>query len=169
MARSFTLALAILAFLSGASVAHPASPDSALADRIEVFKAERRLVLLKDGQPLKTYRVALGADPVGAKRQQGDHRTPEGRYIIDFHKPDSVFHLALHISYPNEEDRRQAARRGASPGGSIMIHGLPNGFAWVGRLHARRDWTDGCIAVTDSEIEEIARAVPDGTVIVIYP
>jgi murein L,D-transpeptidase YafK len=169
LARSFTLALAILACLSGASVARPTSPDITLADRIEVFKAERRLVLLKDGRPLKTYRVALGADPVGPKRQEGDHRTPEGRYTIDFHKPDSAFHLALHISYPNEEDRRQAARRGVSPGGSIMIHGLPNGLAWFGRLHARRDWTDGCIAVTDSEIEEIARAVPDGTVIVIYP
>jgi murein L,D-transpeptidase YafK len=170
LARSFTLAIAALACLGSApSLARPPSPDTALADRIEVFKAERRLVLLRDGQALKTYRVALGADPVGPKRQEGDHRTPEGRYTIDFHKPDSTFHLALHISYPNEEDRRRAARRGISPGGSIMIHGLPNGLAGFGRVHASRDWTDGCIAVTDGEIDEIARAVPDGTVIVIYP
>jgi murein L,D-transpeptidase YafK len=170
LARSFIVVLAALACLSGgASVARSASPEITRADRIEVFKAERRLVLLKDGRPLKTYRVSLGADPVGPKRQEGDHRTPEGRYTIDFHKYDSAFHLALHISYPNDKDRREAARRGVSPGGSIMIHGLPNGLAWFGLVHARRDWTDGCIAVTDSEIEEIARAVPDGTEIVIHP
>ena len=140
-----------------------------IADTIEVFKAKRELVLLKDGKPLKSYRVALGGDPVGPKRQQGDHRTPEGRYIIDFHNSSSAFDLSLHISYPNADDRRQAARRGVAPGGAIMIHGLPNGLGWVGEAHRLRDWTDGCIAVTDSEIEEIARVVPDGTPIVIHP
>jgi murein L,D-transpeptidase YafK len=140
-----------------------------VADAIEVFKAKRELVLLKEGKPLKTYRVALGGDPVGPKRQQGDHRTPEGHYIIDFHNSSSAFHLSLHISYPNADDRRQAARRGVAPGVAIMIHGLPNGLGWVGEAHRLRDWTDGCIAVTDSEIEEIARAVPDGTPIIIHP
>jgi murein L,D-transpeptidase YafK len=124
---------------------------------------------LNRGKPLKTYQVALGGNPAGPKREQSDHRTPEGRYIIDFHNRRSAFHLALHISYPSAEDRRQGARRGVAPGGAIMIHGLRNGRGWVGEAHRLRDWTNGCIAVTDSEIEEIARAVPDGTPIVIYP
>lgn len=120
----------------------PVNKWCALAARASRLAQTSRL---KDGQSFKTYRVALGADPIGPKRQEGDHRTPEGRYTIDFHKPDSAFHLALHISYPNEEDRREAARSGVSPGGSIMIHGLPNGLAWFGRVHAHRDWTDGAL------------------------
>jgi murein L,D-transpeptidase YafK len=162
--------VAALAVLSvGASAGDTAASALPPADRVEVFKAEHRLVLFKDGKPLKTYRVAIGAEPTGPKRQQGDHRTPEGRYVIDFHKRDSAFHLALHISYPNDDDRRQAARRGISPGGAIMIHGLPNGVPGFDLIHRLRDWTDGCIAVTDSEIEEIADAVPDGTPVVIHP
>jgi murein L,D-transpeptidase YafK len=145
------------------------SARPAVADLVEVFKSERKLVLLSHGEALKTYQVALGGNPVGPKREQGDHRTPEGRYVIDFHNLRSAYHLALHISYPNAEDRRQAARRGVAPGGAIMIHGLPNGLRWIGEAHHLRDWTDGCIAVTNSEIEEIARAVPDGTPIIIYP
>src|SRR5215472_9846456 len=99
-----TLALALLL---GPGAGHTAPSAVLLADRIEVFKAKHRLVLFRDGKALKTYRVSIGANPVGPKQQQGDHRTPEGRYVIDFHKSDSAFHLALHISYPNDDDRRQ--------------------------------------------------------------
>ena len=99
----------------------------------------------------------------------GRRSSPEGRYTIDFHKADSAFHRALHVSYPNAADRLHAKELGVSPGGDIMIHGLPNGEGWIGRLHSLRDWTRGCIAATDAEIEEIFRAVPDGTTIDILP
>ncbi len=144
-------------------------PADAVATRVVVEKGARRLTLLKNARTLKTYRVALGSDPVGRKQQEGDGRTPEGSYVIDAHKPDSAFHQALHISYPNAADRASAASRGVSPGGAIMIHGLPNGMAWLGSLHTLTDWTQGCIAVTNDEIEELWRAVPDGTPIEIKP
>lgn len=139
------------------------------ADRVVVEKSARRLTLLRHGQPLKTYRVALGSSPIGHKEQEGDGRTPEGVYLIDFHKADSDFHRALHICYPSADDTRRAAALGVSPGGDIMIHGLRNGTGLIGAAHRLRDWTAGCIAVTDSEIEEIWRAVPDGTPIEIRP
>jgi len=146
----------------------PLSP-ALLADRIVVHKAERELLLVAEGKTLKRYRIALGGHPQGHKTQEGDRRTPEGVYRIAGRNPRSAYHLSLRISYPNEEDRTQAARRGVSPGGDIMIHGLPNGFGWIGRWHQWADWTAGCIAVTDSEIEEIWRSVPDGTPVEIKP
>ncbi len=139
------------------------------ADRIVVEKAARTLTLFQGMTPLKVYRVALGREPVGPKREEGDHRTPEGSYTIDRRKSDSDFHLALHISYPNKEDVAQASARRVSPGSDIMIHGLPNGYGWIGALHRRKDWTDGCVAVTNQEIEEIWRIVADGTTIEIRP
>ena len=139
------------------------------ADRILVEKGARSLTLFQGATPLKVYRVALGSVPVGPKQTEGDHRTPEGSYTIDRRKADSDFHLALHISYPNPDDVAQAATRGVPAGSDIMIHGLPNGSGWIGVLHRPKDWTDGCIAVTDQEIEEIWRAVPDGTTVEIQP
>jgi murein L,D-transpeptidase YafK len=147
---------------------HPL-PQDAVADRVLVEKSARRLTLLRGKTGLKTYRVALGRAPTGAKEYEGDQRTPEGIYSIDFHKPDSDYHLALHISYPEQHDIDRAAAEGLSAGSDIMIHGLPNGRGWIGRFHRRSDWTAGCIAVTDFEIEEIFRAVPDGTPIDIRP
>ena len=143
--------------------------SNAVADRVLVEKAARRLTLLRGGRPLKSYRVALGRAPVGPKEQEGDQRTPEGIYLIDFHKADSDFHRALHLSYPKQRDIDDAAARGVSPGCDIMIHGIRNGLGWMGALHRRTDWTVGCIAVTDFEIEEIWRAVPDGTPVEIRP
>ncbi len=125
--------------------------------------------ILRNGRLLHDYRVALGRSPAGHKQEEGDQRTPEGLYVIDFHKADSDFHRALHISYPNADDIAQARRRGVSPGGDIMIHGLPNGMAWIGRAHLAQDWTAGCIAVTDAEIDEILQLIPDGTPIEIRP
>jgi murein L,D-transpeptidase YafK len=139
------------------------------ADRVVVEKAVRRLTLFAGDRPLKVYRVALGRWPLGAKRQQGDQKTPEGQYRIDGHAERTNFHLALHISYPEAADRARAARMGRRPGGSILIHGLPSGWWFLGHRHLKYDWTDGCIAVTDAEIEELWRVVPDGTPIEIRP
>lgn len=139
------------------------------ADRILIEKQERRLTLLSKGQVIKTYKIALGGNPNGPKERQGDNRTPEGNYVIDSKNKDSRYHLSLHISYPNEKDKQHAKELGVSPGGDIMIHGIKNGYSWVGDLHAKVDWTEGCIAVTDEEIEEIDRLVPNGTVVEIRP
>jgi tetratricopeptide (TPR) repeat protein len=139
------------------------------ASKVIVEKKERKLTLLSNGKVLKTYRVALGGNPNSPKERQGDSRTPEGTYVIDSRNSDSRYHLSLHISYPNEDDKKRARELGVSPGGNIMIHGLKNGFSWIGDSHTSVDWTEGCIAVTDEEIEEIARLVPDGTVIEIRP
>jgi murein L,D-transpeptidase YafK len=144
-------------------------PSDAVADRVLVEKSARRLTLMRNGDALKTYRVALGRAPIGPKECEGDQRTPEGIYSIDFHKPDSDYHLALHISYPEQRDIDRASAQGLSAGSDIMIHGLPNGRGWIGRFHRRSDWTAGCVAVADFEIEEIYRAVPDGTPVELRP
>ena len=149
---------------------HPASlPGGTVVDRIVVEKSARELSVFRNGQLLKTYCVALGANPVGPKEQEGDMKTPEGLYTIDYRNPNSDFHLALHISYPSAEDVTRATARGVPAGCDIMIHGLPNGRGWIGDLHRQEDWTAGCIALTDSEIEELWRMVPDGTPIEIRP
>ena len=138
-------------------------------DKVLIEKQTRRLTLLARGEVVKTYNIALGGNPFGPKERQGDCKTPEGTYIIDSRNGNSGYHLALHISYPNEDDKRRARELGVSPGGDIMIHGLKNGFAQVGASHTASDWTEGCIAVTNQEMEEIYRFVPDGTVVEIKP
>jgi murein L,D-transpeptidase YafK len=143
-------------------------PSSAVADKVIVLKRERKLLLMQDGKTLKTYPIALGANPTGTKTHQGDHRTPEGHYTLDRHNAHSQYHRSLHISYPNAEDVARAHKLGLSPGGDIFIHGLPNGYEPAAN-EAPDDWTDGCIAVTNSEIDEIFRAVLDGTPIEIKP
>ena len=110
-----------------------------------------------------TFSVALGAGGLGPKVQQGDERVPEGRYLIAGRNPKSAFHLSLRIGYPTPAQVEAARARGIDPGGDIMIHGLPNGQGWLGSQHLRSDWTAGCIAVTNEEIEWLWRAVPDGT------
>lgn len=152
--------------------AWPKSPKpsgGAQADRIVVVKSLRTLTLFRQGQVLKTYKVALGGHPAGPKTQRGDDRTPEGVYTIDSRNARSQFHLSLHISYPNADDRARAKKLGVNPGGDIFIHGLPPAFAYLGPLHRQRDWTLGCIAVTDAEIEEIWSLVPNGTTVEIKP
>jgi murein L,D-transpeptidase YafK len=146
-----------------------ASATLGTADKVVVIKSKRLLMLLKEGDILKIYRVSLGKHPNGHKKKAGDKRTPEGRYILDSRNPESKFHLALRISYPNESDIRNAEKIGVRPGGDIMIHGLSDKMKKLGKLHRTSDWTDGCIAVTNSEIEEIWRLVPDGTPIEIKP
>ena len=167
LAGSFSVLLAVAA-IAGV----PASADrgaSVKADRVVVVKADRTLTLYSGEQILKTYKIALGTNPLGPKEQEGDGRTPEGVYTIDGRNSQSAFHRSLHISYPNADDRRRAGKRRVRPGGAIMIHGLPNGLGALGAAHRLRDWTAGCIAVTDDEIEEIWRLVPNGTRVVIRP
>ena len=147
-----------------------AAARSALrADRILVEKSARRLTLLRQGRTLKSYRVALGPAPAGRKQCQGDNRTPEGTYRIDARNAGSAYHRSLHVSYPNAQDVANAHRLGCKPGGDIMIHGIKNGYGAIGAAHALSDWTLGCIAVTDQEIEEIWAAVPNGTPVEIRP
>jgi murein L,D-transpeptidase YafK len=138
-------------------------------DHILVLKKEHKLLLLNGDRIVKAYSVALGSGGLAPKRRQGDDKTPEGLYRIDYRNPASRFHLALHISYPAENDKEQARKRGVSPGGDIMIHGLGGEFRSLGTKHYLYDWTAGCIAVTDSEIEEIWRLVPDRTPVEIRP
>ena len=144
-------------------------PLGTTIDRIIVEKAARKLSIFANGKNLKSYRVALGRNPVGPKRQEGDMKTPEGIYTIDSRNPQSDFHLALHISYPSEEDITRATDRGVPAGFDIMIHGLRNGLGWIGAFHRWQDWTAGCIALTDEEIEELWRVTPDGTPVELRP
>ena len=129
-------------------------------------------------QAIEVYNQALKMEPDCvsvlvnrglAKQEEGDMKTPEGIYKIDGRNPQSSFHLALHVSYPSAEDAKRAAAQGVSAGYDIMIHGIQNGHGWIGAFHRWKDWTAGCIAVTDEEIEELWRVTPDGTTIEIRP
>lgn len=144
-------------------------PQEVHADRVIVIKHERTLTLLSHGKVLKEYKVALGGEPVGPKTRQGDHKTPEGVYTLDRRNLHSHYYRSIHISYPNVEDRARSRKLGSEPGGDVMLHGLPNGYGWIGSGHRARDWTDGCIAVTNNEMDELWRAIPDGTPIEIRP
>ena len=144
-------------------------PAGTTIDRIVVEKSARRLSVFANGKKLKTYRVTLGRNPVGPKEEEGDMKTPEGIYTIDWRNPESDYHLSLHVSYPSDEDNARAADRGVNAGFDIMIHGITNGGGWIGAFHRLHDWTAGCIALTDEEIEELYRVTPDGTPIEIRP
>jgi murein L,D-transpeptidase YafK len=159
--------LLLFTLVWGVSSAADKTPKET-AERIVIEKSARTMTLMSGGQVLKTYKVALG-NPVGTKEQEGDGKTPEGTYFIDSKNPHSHFHRALHISYPNPADRERARKLGVNPGGDVEIHGLPWTFGWLGSLHRIKDWTSGCIAVTNSEIEEIWPLVSVGTPVEIRP
>lgn len=145
-------------------------PAPLKADLVVVDKSERVLQLRRQGRVLKTYRIALGPAPQGPKRMEGDGRTPEGVYTLDWRNPDSQFYRSIHVSYPHPRDTTHAERWGVSPGGLIMVHGLPDGINTPRQAgHPRIDWTNGCIAVTNDEMDEIWARVDDGTTIIIYP
>jgi murein L,D-transpeptidase YafK len=141
----------------------------AKVDSILILKKDHLLELISGGRVIRTYHVALGQGGLAPKQQEGDARTPEGHYVIDTRNAASHYHKALHVSYPNAEDRNRAAKMGVSPGGAIMIHGLPNGKGYIGSAHRLYDWTLGCIAVTNSEIDEIWTMAPVGTPVEIRP
>lgn len=160
------MAMAVLVFGMRAGVGVASTGG---VDKVLVVKSRHRLMLLKDGAVLRSYEVALGKEPLGAKMCRGDKKTPEGSYVLDRRNPFSRFHRAIHISYPNRADRERAQEQGVSPGGEVMIHGLPRGKEQMGELHTMIDWTDGCIAVTNEQMDEIWRLVADGTPIEIRP
>ena len=167
--RTWFFIIAIVGITAVCFAADQPLPQGMQADRVVVMKNERTLTLMSQGRTLKAYKIALGEEPLGPKVHQGDHKTPEGLYVLDHRNPNSRFHRSIHISYPQARDRAEAARLRLDPGGEIMIHGLPNGLGWLGSWHRKRDWTDGCIAVTNEEMDEIWSAVPDGTPIEIKP
>lgn len=136
---------------------------------IEVYKGRHALLVKTDDRVLARYPISLGRNPTGDKVCRGDMKTPEGAYVLDWKNPGSAFYKAFHIFYPNKEDKKVGAGVGCDPGGNIMIHGITNGFGPVGRFHRFLDWTQGCIAVTDQEMDQLWRTVPAGTPIVIYP
>jgi murein L,D-transpeptidase YafK len=159
---------------AGSATSLPAALEQApqplpQADAILVRKGERRLYLLRRGEVLRSYRVALGLNPVGHKERAGDFRTPEGRYRIERRNPRSDFFLSMQVSYPNSRDAANARRNGWQPGGSIMIHGLPNEPRKGADYYATQDWTDGCIALSNADMLEIWMLVSNNTPIQIEP
>jgi murein L,D-transpeptidase YafK len=144
-------------------------PSMVMADRVVVRKAERRLYLMRGDSVLRSYRIALGLNPVGHKERSGDFRTPEGRYRLTRRNPRSDFFLSIQVSYPNDTDLKRARRNGWDAGGSIMIHGLPNQLKRSPEYYENRDWTDGCIAVSNSDMVEIWLMTPDNAPIEILP
>lgn len=167
--RTFAFTIVILGITIFGSAAEQKLPANAKAERVVVIKKERSLILMSHGKPLKIYKIALGGEPVGSKVRQGDGKTPEGIYVLDYRNVHSQFYKSLHVSYPSVQDRAHAKKLGVSPGGDIFVHGLPKAYAWLGSQHRLHDWTNGCIAVTNEEMDEIWHAVPDGTPIEIKP
>jgi hypothetical protein len=156
---------------AGADVAPPAawSGTIPIADRIVVRKSERRLYLMRRGEILRSYRVALGLQPAGPKERAGDFRTPEGRYLLTRRNARSDYFLSIQVSYPNDDDMRRARHQHVDPGGSIMLHGLPNNLRHPPEYYATADWTDGCIAMSDSDMVELWMMTQDNTPIDIQP
>ncbi|WP_028876990.1 L,D-transpeptidase family protein [Teredinibacter turnerae] len=132
-------------------------------DLVKVDKSENKMYLMEEGKVIKQYHVAFGANPKGHKKQEGDERTPEGMYVLDYKREDSSFYRAMHISYPNEKNIADAKKKGVSPGGFIMVHGQRNWFGWLSFITQRFNWTNGCIALSNSEIDEFMEMVKVGT------
>lgn len=156
-----------------AAIALPVAPalsgDFPMADRVIVEKSKRKLHLVRDGETFRTFDIALGVAPNGDKEQEGDQKTPEGTYALDVRNSDSDFFLSIHISYPNSADRRVARAKGLDPGGQIMIHGQPNEPTYSAGYYAREDWTNGCIAVSNSDMIDIWLMTPNSVAIEILP
>ncbi len=163
MAIGYTAVMARI----GSGMPPPMLSADQQADEILVIKSTREMHLLRNGETLRSYEISLGAAPAGHKLNEGDERTPEGQYTIDWRNPSSVAHLSLHISYPNAVDKAAASDQNLDPGGNIMIHGLPNGWGFLQRLHLAWDWTNGCIAVTNAQMRHIWSRVPNNTPITI--
>ncbi len=144
-------------------------PKNTTFDQLEVLKSERKLLAYSKGKVIRSYNISLGANPEGHKQYEGDNKTPEGTYTIHDKNPNSGYHKNLGVSYPNVQDKAAAKKLGKSPGGDIKIHGLRNGVGFIGRLHRFMDWTHGCLAVTDAEIDELYAHTPVGTPIEIKP
>jgi murein L,D-transpeptidase YafK len=160
--------LRLIAAIYIASIATSAV-SSTFADEVLVNKSEKKLYLLKEKQILRAFNVAFGENPIGHKQQEGDERTPEGAYTLDYKKEDSAYFRAIHISYPNANDLAQAKAKKVNPGGAIMIHGQRNGFGWAAPITQRFNWTNGCIALTNEDMQIVWNSIVPGTPIVIKP
>lgn len=143
--------------------------SSLKADAVLVIKSEKRLYLMLKGVPFASFPVTFGANPTGHKQEQGDERTPEGHYLLDYKNPNSKFYKSIHISYPNAKDRASARGRGVDPGGDIMIHGQKNGWEWASPLVQFFSWTDGCVALSNRDMDRVWTAISPGTPIEIRP
>ena len=167
MLKVLVLSVLLFIIITGAFLfwPQPTLPADVSAEKLVVFKSRRELQFWANGKLIKVYKISIGESPEGHKRHQGDKRTPEGLYYINDKNPNSGYHLNLGISYPNAEDKRNSS----NPGGDVKIHGLKNGQAYIGRFHRLRDWTHGCIAVTNEEMDELYKGVPIGTPILIKP
>ncbi|WP_092105795.1 L,D-transpeptidase family protein [Pontibacter chinhatensis] len=159
----FTAVVAFMAVTVYYFYPEPELPAGTEIDKLVVLKSERKILAYSDGKLMKTYTIALGRTPVGDKEYEGDKKTPEGRYYINDKNPNSAYHKNLGVSYPNEDDIRHARSLGKSPGGDIKIHGLRNGTGFISKFHRWWDWTLGCLALTDNEMDELYSAVPVGT------
>lgn len=170
--RFIVLSLSLLMLISStlfSTASFASAMSSGKADLVVVTKSEASMALLRQGKVLKKYRIAMGDNPVGHKLTEGDQRTPEGRYLLDYKKSDSAYYRAIRISYPNDEDRLRADALGISPGGQIMIHGENPNSSLSPEEAQMYNWTDGCIAVTNAEMDELWRAIDEGTPIEIWP
>ncbi len=166
----FAVAITVAMFGTTARAQLPhIAPAPDKVDLVVIYKADRLLQLRYQGRMVRSYDIALGVTPKGHKRMEGDGRTPEGVYTLDWRNPNSGFYRSMHVSYPQEDDQDAAERWGVSPGGLIMVHGLPNGRRAQDVGHPNNDWTNGCIAVTNEEMDEIWSMVDDGTTIIIFP
>lgn len=163
-----TITILTLSVLACSTPVWPANAAQK-ADLVRVSKSESKLYLLNKGQTFASFHVVFGRNSLGSKQQEGDHRTPEGRYVLDSKNEKSAFYKAIHISYPSPEDRARAAKLGVSPGGSVMVHGQKNGFAWLEALAQHFNWTNGCIALRDEDMEVVWNSVDAGTPIEIQP
>ncbi|MGI9493961.1 MAG: L,D-transpeptidase family protein [Geminicoccaceae bacterium] len=169
--RMKIIALSVLIVTAHSTPVHAQLPHFArnTADLVVLYKEERLLQLKRNGHVIRSFHVALGLEPKGHKRTEGDGRTPEGVYTLDWRNEKSQFYRSIHVSYPRSQDQETAKRWGSSPGGMIMIHGLPNGRDRNELDHPQSDWTNGCIAVTNEEMDDIWSLVEDGTTIIIFP
>ena len=159
----------LFVFPSPAAATELSPVTDASVDRVVVEKSKRTMTLLKQDREVRTYKIALGRDPVGPKVRLGDNRTPEGIYYVDYKVRNSAYHRALHLSYPNPDDVERARALGVPPGGSIMIHGMKNDHLWMGDVQYLFNWTNGCIALTNREIEEVWALVSPWTPVEIRP
>ena len=157
-------AIVFILLLAGGS-AH----SGQIADMVVVEKSESRLYLMREGEAFASFHVAFGANPEGHKQQQGDERTPEGKYLLDYKNANSLYYKSIHISYPNQRDREEARKRNVDPGGDIMIHGQKNGYEGLSFLVQRFNWTNGCIALSNKDMDLVWDAVQPGTPIEIKP
>lgn len=158
----------LLVALLALAIAFPAAAEPTV-DLVRISKTGRKLQLLSGGKIIREFKITLGSNPVGAKSREGDGKTPEGTYTLDYKKADSAFHKAIHISYPNARDMAQASAQNVPPGGQIMIHGQKNGLGWLSFISQHFDWTNGCIALTNSDMDALWPLIKAGTTVEILP